>query len=390
MKIAVVGLGYVGLSLSLILSQRNQVVSLDIDSKKVEMINNKVSPLEEVDMQEFLNRKSLNLSATTISSEAYLDASYIVVATPTNFDSKNNSFDTRILESVIKEINMLNKKACIIVKSTVPLGFTEEIANKYKIKNIYFSPEFLREGKALNDNLNPSRIIIGGKSDVAREFTNILVDAANKNPKLIPVLYTKSHEAEAIKLFSNAYLAMRVSFFNELDTYAEINNLNTAEIIDGLSQDPRIGDYYNNPSFGYGGYCLPKDTKQLLANFDRIPNSIISGIVDANQKRKEFIIQSILEKKPKILGVYSLAMKSNSDNYRFSAIIDIMTSLAQKKIKIQIYEPLLKSTNFMSFKVIPDLDKFKETSDLIIANRFSENLKDIRDKVYSRDIYGKD
>lgn len=388
MKIAVVGIGYVGLSLSLLLSQRNEVVSLDIDNEKVEMINKKISPLDEDDMEEFLNTKSLNLSATTISEEAYLNASYVIIATPTDFNQNTNSFDTNVIEGCIEDVIKVNQRATIIIKSTVPIGFTQQLANKYKSQNIFFSPEFLREGMALNDNLYPTRIVIGSKSKEARKFVDMLLDGAKTSSDLIPVTYTDSDEAEAIKLFSNSYLAMRVSFFNELDTYSEINNLNTKDIINGVGQDPRIGNHYNNPSFGYGGYCLPKDTKQLLANFDGVPNSIVSAIVDANIKRKDFIIQSILSKNPRILGVYSLAMKSNSDNFRSSSIIDIFMTLSKKDIKIQIYEPLISSNEFMGFKVISDLDYFKSTSDLILANRLSFDLEDVSSIVYSRDIYG--
>lgn len=388
MKIAVVGIGYVGLSLSLLLSQRNEVVSLDIDNEKVEMINKKISPLDEDDMEEFLNTKSLNLSATTISEEAYLNASYVIIAAPTDFNQNTNSFDTNIIESCIEDVIKVNQKASIVIKSTVPIGFTQQLANKYKSQNIFFSPEFLREGMALNDNLYPSRIVIGSRSKEARKFADMLLDGAKTSSDLIPVTYTGSDEAEAIKLFSNTYLAMRVSFFNELDTYSEINNLNTHDIINGVGQDPRIGNHYNNPSFGYGGYCLPKDTKQLLANFDGVPNSIVSAIVDANIKRKDFIVQSILSKNPRTLGIYSLAMKSDSDNFRSSSIIDIFMSLSKKDIKIQIYEPLISSNEFMGFKVISDLDYFKSTSDLILANRLSFDLKDVSSKVYSRDIYG--
>ena len=389
-KITVVGTGYVGMSLSVLLAQYNQVVALDIDEDKINKIQNKTSPISDIDIENFLENKSLNLIATTDKKIAYQGSEYVIVATPTDYDAENNYFNTSSVESVINDALQFNPNATIIIKSTVPVGFTENVSKRLGIQNVIFSPEFLREGKALWDNLNPSRIILGSDKLPAKKFAKLLLQSAEKPSIDIPVLYTGSTEAEAVKLFSNTYLAMRVAYFNELDTYCETYELNTKQIIEGVGFDPRIGNDYNNPSFGYGGYCLPKDTKQLLANFENVPNNIISAIVDSNQTRKKFIADSIIKRNPNIVGIYGLAMKQGSDNFRSSSIQSIMRILDNYGIKIVIHEPLLKVDNYMNKQVIFELEKFKKISDVIITNRISSELKDVEEKVYSRDISGKD
>ena len=388
MKIAVAGTGYVGLSLATLLSVKNEVVALDVIPEKVEKINNRISPIQDEYIEKYFKEKNLNLKATLDYKEAFTGAKFIIISTPTNYDSEQNYFDTSSVEDIIKKVISMNIDTTMVVKSTIPVGFIESIKKKYNIDNIMFSPEFLREGKALYDNLYPSRIIVGEKSKRAEEFANLLKESCLKEEVVIK--YMNSTEAEAVKLFANTYLALRVAYFNELDTYAELKGLNTKDIIDGVCLDPRIGNHYNNPSFGFGGYCLPKDTKQLKANYKDVPENIISAIVESNRTRKDHIANMIIKRNPKVVGIYRLTMKSGSDNFRASAIQGVMKRIKGKGIEVIVYEPTLKEDNFFNSKVVNDLNEFKKLSDVIIVNRVDDNIKDVENKIYTRDIFARD